>query len=163
MGFTRPNYNNLNTSKFQIDDPLTEINTGQDINTDIGFIFNRGSNGTNAAFLWDESAQRFVLGRTSATGDDAGNIPILSLSNLEVGIISGGNLVASGLTYPTTDGTNGQVITTNGNGILTFQDIIHPNPTWGTILGVLSNQTDLQDELDAKLNKTNDIVEGGTY
>ena len=163
MGFTRPNYNNLNTSKFQIDDPLTEINTGQDINTYIGFIFNRSSNGTNAAFLWDESAQRFVLGRTTATGDDVGDISILSLSDLEVGVISGGNLVASGLTYPTANGINGQVITTNGNGVLTFQDITHPAPTWGSIIGVLSNQSDLQTELDAKLNKTNDIVEGGTY
>lgn len=33
-----------------------------------------------------------------------------------------GTLTASGLTYPTTDGTNGQVLSTNGSGTLSFVD-----------------------------------------
>src|SRR6056300_1282331 len=34
-----------------------------------------------------------------------------------------GTLIASGITYPTSDGTNGQVLTTNGSGTLSFGDI----------------------------------------
>lgn len=35
-----------------------------------------------------------------------------------------------------------------------------PNPTWGGIVGTLSNQTDLQTALDAKVNDTGDILNG---
>src|SRR5210317_1816224 len=34
-----------------------------------------------------------------------------------------GTLTASGITYPTSDGTNGQVLTTDGSGTLSFGDI----------------------------------------
>ena len=34
-----------------------------------------------------------------------------------------GTLAASGLTYPSSDGTNGQVLTTNGSGTLSFSDL----------------------------------------
>ena len=47
------------------------------------------------------------------------NTPI-GASTANTGTFS--TLVASGLTYPTSDGTNGQVLTTNGLGTLSFQD-----------------------------------------
>ena len=37
--------------------------------------------------------------------------------------ISGSQTTIQGLTYPSTDGTNGQVITTNGSGVLTFTTV----------------------------------------
>jgi hypothetical protein len=37
--------------------------------------------------------------------------------------LSGSGTIIQGLTYPGTDGTNGQVITTNGSGVLTFTTI----------------------------------------
>jgi hypothetical protein len=37
--------------------------------------------------------------------------------------LSGSQTIIQGLTYPGTDGTNGQVITTNGSGVLTFTTI----------------------------------------
>lgn len=44
------------------------------------------------------------------------NIKLINRNQVTIG----GTLSAAGLTYPTTDGANGQVITTDGNGTLTF-------------------------------------------
>ena len=44
-----------------------------------------------------------------------------------------GTLVASSLTYPTSDGSSNQVLTTNGSGTLSFQDV---TAIGGTITGV---------------------------
>ena len=52
-----------------------------------------------------------------------------TLADLQVGDLTATTLTAtngltgSSITYPTSDGTNGQVITTNGSGTLTFGDI----------------------------------------
>ena len=52
-----------------------------------------------------------------------------SLADLQVGDLTATTLTAtngltgSSITYPTSDGTNGQVITTNGSGTLSFGDI----------------------------------------
>jgi len=157
MGLTRPNYNNIDTSKFEIDDPLTEINTslktGSNL-TDIGFIFKRGTSGDNAAFLWDRSALEFALITTTATGDTVGSVPIAGYSNLQIQ-----NLISNKLLYPTVDGTNGQVIVTDGNGVLSFGSSAG-GTEWGTITGTLADQTDLNSELNTKLTDTSDINAG---
>lgn len=51
-----------------------------------------------------------------------------TLADLQVGdltattITATNSLTGASMTYPTTDGTNGQVLTTNGSGTLSFQD-----------------------------------------
>lgn len=52
----------------------------------------------------------------SATGSDA-NI------NLNIQPKGSGNVVLSGISYPNTDGTLGQVLSTNGSGALSFVDV----------------------------------------
>ena len=43
-------------------DPLMELNTGAGSNAnDLGFVFERGSTGDNAALIWDESADVFAV------------------------------------------------------------------------------------------------------
>ena len=60
-----------------IADPLIELNTGAGSNAnDLGFVFERGSTGDNACFIWDESADTFTLGTTTATGASTGNMSI---------------------------------------------------------------------------------------
>ena len=49
--------------------------TGANAN-DIGFIFERGSTGDNAAFIWDESDDKFKLGTTTAVPSDTGFIAV---------------------------------------------------------------------------------------
>ena len=56
-------------------DPLMELNTGAGSNAnDLGFVFERGSTGDNAALIWDESADVFAVGTTTATGTSTGNM-----------------------------------------------------------------------------------------
>jgi hypothetical protein len=54
-----------------IADNIIELNSGiSSSGNDIGFIFERGSTGDNACFIWDESTDKFTLGTTTATGSD---------------------------------------------------------------------------------------------
>lgn len=67
------------------------------------------------------------------------------LTALEVA--TGNNFVANGLTYPSTDGTNGQVITTDGSGNLSFTTVsgggvggdVPAGGTTGQILSKINN------------------------
>jgi hypothetical protein len=68
-------------------DPLIELNTGAGSNAnDLGFVFERGSTGNNAAIIWDESADKFTMGTTTATGSSTGNMSVTTgtlVANLE--------------------------------------------------------------------------------
>ena len=61
-----------------IADNIIELNSGiSSSGNDIGFIFERGSTGANACFIWDESTDTFTLGTTTATGaDKSGGITV---------------------------------------------------------------------------------------
>ena len=79
-----------------------------------GLYVNNGSNTQTAASF--SIAQGFIL------RDSGGNF---RLSTTLTGVTVTGQLVAGGLTYPTTDGTSGQVLTSDGTG----------NVSWGTPAG----------------------------
>ena len=58
-------------------DNLMELNSGASTNSnDAGIIIERGSTGDNAIIAWDESADKFTLGTTTATASDTGNLVI---------------------------------------------------------------------------------------
>lgn len=90
-----------------------------------------------------------ALGGTSAVFSGA-----LSSATLSVA----GTTTLSGVAYdfPNADGTSGQLLTTDGTGGLSWTTVAGGvgTTTWGTIEGTLSNQTDLQTALDAKLSTT---------
>ena len=65
----------VDTANTTITDSLLELNSGASSNAnDSGFIIERGSTGDNALFIWDESADEFAIGTTTATADSTGNI-----------------------------------------------------------------------------------------
>ena len=67
----------VNSTNSLVADPLIELNTGAGSNAnDLGFVFERGSTGNNAAFIWDESEDKFKLGTTTATGASTGNMTV---------------------------------------------------------------------------------------
>ena len=106
----------INTTNSTISDSLIELNSGAGSNSnDLGFIFERGSTGDNAAIIWDESADVFVLGTTTATGASTGDLTVS-----QVGLHAGSITINSAYTFPTSDGTADQVLTTNGSGTLSF-------------------------------------------
>jgi len=67
----------LSTTNSVVSDSLIELNSGAGSNAnDLGLIFERGSTGDNAVFAWDESADKFTLGTTTATGASTGDLTI---------------------------------------------------------------------------------------
>jgi len=80
----------LATTNSVISDNMIELNNGATSNAnDCGIVVERGSSGDNAIFAWDESADRFILGTTTATGTSTGDLTItaapLEISRLIVG------------------------------------------------------------------------------
>ena len=60
-----------------VSDNLIELNNGAGSNAnDSGIVIERGSTGNNAIMAWDESADGFVFGTTTATGASTGNLTI---------------------------------------------------------------------------------------
>ena len=75
----------LNATNSVVTDNLFELNSGVTSNAnDSGIIIERGSTGNNALFIWDESADKFAVGTTTATADSTGNI-----SYTDAGLIAG--------------------------------------------------------------------------
>ena len=74
----------VNTSNTTIADNLIELNTGISASSnDAGLIIERGSTGNNAAIIWDESADKFTMGLTTATAaDKSGGISLSGVSTL---------------------------------------------------------------------------------
>jgi len=68
---------NLSTTNTVIEDVLIELNNGASSNAnDLGIVMERGSTGDNAIIAWDESADKFTMGTTTATGASTGNLSI---------------------------------------------------------------------------------------
>jgi hypothetical protein len=64
-------------NELKITDTLFELNAdGGSLTTDAGMIIERGSTGDNAAFIWDESADAFVVGTTATDGSSATNLTV---------------------------------------------------------------------------------------
>ena len=77
----------LDTTNLDIEDNLFQLNaglTGSPVN-DSGMLINRGSS-DNGIFMWDESADKFTLGLTTADGSATGNITLSSLGTLVANI-----------------------------------------------------------------------------
>ena len=67
----------LSTTNHVVEDSLIELNTGASSNAnDLGIVMERGSTGDNAIIAWDESADKFTMGTTTATGSSTGNLSI---------------------------------------------------------------------------------------
>ena len=68
---------------------MLELNSGlTGANTnDAGILIERGTTGDNAFMGWDESADAFVFGTTTATADATGNLTITA-APVSVGAIA---------------------------------------------------------------------------
>jgi len=67
----------LNTTNTVVSDNLLELNNGVSSNAnDSGIVIERGSTGDNAFMGWDESADSFIVGTTTATGSSTGDLTI---------------------------------------------------------------------------------------
>lgn len=113
----------VNSTNSLVADPLIELNTGAGSNAnDLGFVFERGSTGNNAAFIWDESEDKFKLGTTTATGASTGNMTVATgslIANL-TGDVTGDVSGTAGTATVATTVTVSDNENTNENNVILF-------------------------------------------
>ena len=67
----------VSTTNTTVSDNILELNSGAGSNgNDCGIMIERGSTGNNAFIGWDESADQFVLGTTTATASSTGDLSV---------------------------------------------------------------------------------------
>lgn len=126
-----------------IDDTTPQLGGDLDTNSfNIQFDSSHGiyddSSNEQMLFTKTTSAVNYLNITNSATS----NPPIIAAaggdSNIDLSLQpkAGGNLILDTLTWPNTDGTNGQVLTTDGSGTLSFGD-----QTTGAVLQVVYNSS----------------------
>ena len=111
-----------------VEDSLYVLNHGETgaPSEDSGFVVERGDD-TNVGFIWDESADEFVVINTSSTGTETGNVTIASYANLQVATAQMSALNIGGTAVTTTaaeinliDGgtARGTTAIADGDGVL---------------------------------------------
>ena len=89
----------VNTTNTVVADNIIELNSGiSSSNNDAGIIIERGSTGDNAAIVWDESADTFILGTTTATGADKSGGISVTAGSLTIGDLITTDITANSLT-----------------------------------------------------------------
>ena len=131
----------VNSTNTTLDDNLLELNSGATSNAnDTGIIMERGSTGDNAIIAWDESEDKFVVGTTTATASDTGNLSITTgtlVANIE-GAVTGNASTATALATGRTIGMTGDVVWTSasfdGSGNVTGVAALQANTVSSTEL-----------------------------
>ena len=135
----------VNSTNTTLDDNLLELNSGATSNAnDTGIIMERGSTGDNAIIAWDESEDKFIVGTTTATASDTGNLSITTgtlVGNIEgnvTGNITGNADTATALATGRTIGMTGDVVWTSasfdGSGNVTGVAALQANTVSSTEL-----------------------------
>ena len=139
----------VNSTNTTLDDNLLELNSGATSNAnDTGIIMERGSTGDNAIIAWDESEDKFIVGTTTATASDTGNLSITTgtlVGNIEgnvtgniTGNVTGNADTATALATGRTIGMTGDVVWTSasfdGSGNVTGVAAIQANTISSTEL-----------------------------
>ena len=92
----------VSTTNMVVEDNLIELNTGAGSNAnDSGIIIERGSTGDNAIIHWDESADKFQVGTTTAVASDTGNLTVTT-GTLVANVEGSGAGLSAGTTPLTT-------------------------------------------------------------
>ena len=135
----------VNSTNTTLDDNLLELNSGATSNAnDTGIIMERGSTGDNAIIAWDESADKFIVGTTTATASSTGNLTIATgtlVANIEgniTGDVTGNADTATTLATGRTIGMTGDVVWTSasfdGSGNVTGVAALQANTVSSTEL-----------------------------
>ena len=135
----------VSSTNTTVADNLLELNSGASSNAnDTGIIMERGSTGDNAIFAWDESADKFIVGTTTATASDTGDLSIATgtlVANIEgnvTGNVTGNADTATALATGRTIGMTGDVVWTSasfdGSGNVTGVAALQANTVSSTEL-----------------------------
>ena len=119
----------ISTTNTTVSDSLMELSSGTSGTpaNDAGLIIERGSS-DNAFIGWDESADKFIVGTTTATGADTGDLSVTAgtlVANLEgnvTGDLTGD--VTGNVTGNVTGDLTGSVLTATQNSITTMTGLV---------------------------------------
>ena len=147
----------ISTTNSVVSDNLIELNNGASSNAnDSGIVIERGSTGDNAIFAWDESADVFIVGTTTATGASTGDLSITAAGFTAAAVTAdsvavGGGYGSTGITLSTAG-----VIQANGaatvDGLASLDGGIDVNSANFSVstAGVVNTVDDIQIAADNK-------------
>ena len=105
-------------------DSACTITIGPNTVSKMWFIENATTGSQNIIISQGSGANVTIpAGQTKAVYSDgagAGAAFVDAFNSLSVGTLTSSGLTSSGITYPTSDGTNGQALVTNGSGTVSF-------------------------------------------
>jgi|MDTC01.2.fsa_nt_gb hypothetical protein len=159
----------ISTTNSVVSDNLIELNNGAGSNAnDSGIVIERGSTGDNAIFAWDESADVFIVGTTTATGASTGDLTITA-AGFTAGAITaasaaiGGGFGSTGVTI-----SSAGVIQANGaissDGAVTGGSLTDGTATIssgalsGATTGSFSSNVDIADAGSLRVGTGNDFT-----
>lgn len=162
-----------NADNLVVDDALIELNHSATSNaSDLGLIMERGSTGDNAFMGWDESADKFVVGTTTATGASSGDLTVTTgtlVANIEGNVTGCVSTLANHDTDDVTEGSSNLYYTDarsraaiSASGSLSYNSstgaISYTTPT--TIASLSNHDTDDLSEGASNLYYTNTRARG---
>jgi len=155
----------VSTTNTRVEDAIIALSaeaTGS-ASVDSGLLINRGDD-DNQAFLWDESADQFVIANVGAeNGDTAGNVSISSYSGLQIGALTSTSIDASGA-VTITDNTAASSTTTGAlkvTGGIGAQGQIHAAGFTGNLTGTADDADALSSAVTVAL--TGDVTGSATF
>ena len=161
----------VNSTNTTLDDNLLELNSGATSNAnDTGIIMERGSTGDNAIIAWDESADKFVVGTTTATASDTGNLSITTgtlVGNIEgnlTGNVTGNVSGSSGSTTGNAATATTAAALTTGRTIGMTGDVVWTSASFdgsGNVTGVAALQANTVSSTELVSAVTLEIVDSG--
>lgn len=125
--------------------------------------WNTFNNKQNALGYTPENVANKGVANGYASLDGAGKVPSTQLPSYVDDVVEVANFAA----LPATGETGKIYITLDTNFVYRWSGSVYvkisePNAVWGSITGTLSNQTDLQNALNAKVNNTRTLTINGT-
>lgn len=151
----------VNQTNLDVSDNIIGLNRGATTNAnDSGLIIERGSTGDNAAILWDESADKFIVGTTTATPSSTGDLTVTTgtlVADLEgdvTGSLTGNadtaTALSSSVTVSLAGDLGGSATFTSAGDTASITATIQASSVEGSMLNnnVISGQTEHTGAID---------------
>ena len=158
----------VNSTNTTLDDNLLELNSGATSNAnDTGIIMERGSTGDNAIIAWDESEDKFIVGTTTATASDTGNLSITTgtlVGNIEGNLTGNVTGNVSGSSGSTTGNAATATALATGRTIAMTGDVVWTSASFdgsGNVTGVAALQANTVSSTELVSAVTLEIKDSG--
>ena len=158
----------VNSTNTTLDDNLLELNSGATSNAnDTGIIMERGSTGDNAIIAWDESEDKFIVGTTTATASDTGNLSITTgtlVGNIEGNLTGNVTGNVSGSSGSTTGNAATATALATGRTIGMTGDVVWTSASFdgsGNVTGVAALQANTVSSTELVSAVTLEILDSG--